>query len=290
MTFDTLNSEILEAGAFALLSACLKENSPTCTGLFTLVKHDLVTFHFKRLIADVPRYAAGRREVQEAGKDVIKKKYKLMNGLLLLSKHPIEMPVFHEIPVGRTQAKEDSLARKGIIAATVVLPGDLRFRVGLTHANCNLGGWSPAHAADLAYWTVMGAETGPAIMMGDFNVNGMSAAKYDQMAGIFAGVGALDAVKQLNMRDFVTVDGEKNLLCQYFFPKKPDSEFEASRLDHVFYRPDGPGLILKPESAKVITDWKYVPADGKNVEMDLSDHYPVMVTFSLWTGPKPIIP
>ena len=51
---------------------------------------------------------------------------------------------------------------------------------------------------------------------------------------------------------------------------------------------DGPGLTIKPESAKVITDWKYVPGDGKNVEMDLSDHYPVMVTFSLWPGPKPI--
>jgi hypothetical protein len=48
-------------------------------------------------------------------------------------------------------------------------------------------------------------------------------------------------------------------------------------------------LTIKPESAKVITDWKYrAKMKGKTDEIDLSDHYPVVVTFSLWNGPNPI--
>jgi endonuclease/exonuclease/phosphatase family metal-dependent hydrolase len=296
VTFETLNSEVREAGAFALLSTCLKKNSATCKGLFKQVGQDLIRLRFGHLVDDVLKYVTDQPKVQEAGRDVIKKKYRVMNGLLLLSKYPIEMPVFHEFPAGHTQREEDALARKGIITATIVLPDGLRFRVGVTHANCNLGGQSPADMADLAfwtdigdlaYWTIMGAKIGPAIMMGDLNVSDTDAAKYNQMVNIFAGVGALDAVRQLNKGNSATVDGAKNLLHQEFFPKKPDDEFQYSRLDYVFYRPDGPGLTIKPESAKVITDWKYVPGDGKNVEMDLSDHYPVMVTFGLWAGPKP---
>jgi len=295
VTFETLNSEVRKAGTRAFVGTCLTEkNRKECWDFLKKLPGSLIT---GRVMEVAEEYAIKMPEVDEAGKNVIKK-YRIMNGLLLLSKYQIEMPVFHEFPAGRTQTADDEFAGKGIITATIVLPDGLRFRVGVTHANCNLGGQSPADIADLAYWTdmgdlaywtVMGAKIGPVIMMGDLNVSNTDTAKYSQAVSIFAGVGAQDAVRQLNKGNTATVDGTKNLLHQYFFPKKkPEDEFPVTCLDYVFYRPDGPGLTIKPESAKVITDWKYVPGDGKNVEMDLSDHYPVMVTFSLWPGPKPI--
>jgi len=297
VTFETLKLEVTKAGTIAFVTTCLTETKrKPCWDFLKKLPGSLLK---DNVMDTAQKYAVKLPEVQEAGKNVIKK-YRLMNGLLLLSKYQIEMPMFHEFPAGRTQTEDDSLAGKGIITATIVLPDGLRFRVGVTHANCNLGGQCPANIADLtywadigdlAYWTIMGAKIGPAIMMGDLNVSDTDTAKYNQVVNIFAGVGALDAVRQLNKDNSATVDRAKNLLHQHFFPKKPDDEYPpATRLDYVFYRPDGPGLTLKPESAKVITDWKYVPGDGKNVEMDLSDHYPVMVTFSLWTGPKPITP
>jgi|GEM_PF-6962861 len=294
VTYEALNSEVIKAGKIAFVGTCLTEtNRPPCWDFLKALPGSWLKGHG---IDDALPSAVKLPEVEEAGRNVIKK-YRVMNGLLLLSKYQIEMPVFHEFPAGRTQTADDEFAGKGIITATIVLPDGLRFRVGVTHANCNLGGQSPADIADLAYWTdigdlaywtVMGAKIGPAIMMGDLNVHDTDTAKYNQAASIFAGVGALDAVRQLNEGNSATVDGAKNLLHQYFFPKKTDDEYPVTCLDYVFYRPDGPGLTIKPESAKVITDWKYVPGDGENVEMDLSDHYPVMVTFSLWAGPKPI--
>jgi endonuclease/exonuclease/phosphatase family metal-dependent hydrolase len=232
---------------------------------------------------------AAKAAAEKAAKNVIRKYYKLMNGLLLLSKYPIEMPRFHEFPVDRAQRAEDQLARKGIITATIVLPNGLPFRVGVTYANTDVGGQSQPDIADLAYWTTMGAlKIGPAIMMGDLNVgdNDDDGAKYNKMAKIFTGVGALDADRQVNKRNGITVNWASNQLLQYFFPKLTDTR---KCIDYVFYRPDGPALTIKPESAKVITDWKYpVLMNGKTIEMDLSDHYPVVVTFGVWAGPKPI--
>ena len=103
----------------------------------------------------------------------------------------------------------------------------------------------------------MGSTKGPAIMMGDLNVvyTVDDAANYNQMANIFTGVGAIDADRQVNKRNGSTINGAANLLLLYFFPTEKDQRTKS--LDYVFYRPDGPGLTIKPESAKVITDWKY---------------------------------
>ena len=249
------------------------------------------------VVNELPSFLKGWKEgkaavvsaAKKAAMNVIKEKYKLMNGLLLLSKYPIETPMFHEFPADRTRVPEDALARKGIITATIVLPNGLPFRVGITHANTDVGGQNQPDMADLAYWTTMGAlNIGPAIMMGDLNVGDTDhgSADYNKMAKIFAGVGALDAERQVNQRNGITVNWAENRLLQYFFPTLTETR---KCIDYVFYRPDGPGLTIKPESAKVITDWKYpVRMKGETIEMDLSDHYPVVATFRLWNGPKSI--
>jgi len=234
---------------------------------------------------------------QEAVKNQIKKKnYKLMNGLLLLSKYPIETAKFHEFPAGRTGDKKDQLARKGVITATIALPNGLRLRVGVTHATTDVGGWqSMPDIANLAEYSTEGADKiGPAIMMGDFNAHyyTANAAEYNRMSDIFARVGALDAYRQAKKRNDMTVNWAANPLLRYFFPEKQ----EPACIDYVFYRPSGPGLTIKPESAKVVTDWKYRVTNlysraimkGKTRDVDLSDHYPVVATFSLWNGPNPI--
>jgi endonuclease/exonuclease/phosphatase family metal-dependent hydrolase len=248
-------------------------------------------------VKKLPAFLKGLKEgkaavvsaAEKAAVDVIKKKYKLMNGLLLLSKYQIDTPRFHEFLADRTKVLEDALARKGVITATIVLPNGLPFRVGVTHANTDVGGWeSQPDIADLAKWTTIGAlKIGPAIMMGDFNVGDIDddGAKYNKMANIFTGVGALDADRQVNKRNGITVNWAANQLLQFFFPDLTETR---KCIDYVFYRPDGPGLTIKPESAKVITDWKYSgQMKGKTIEIDLSDHYPVVATFSLWNGPKP---
>ena len=81
-----------------------------------------------------------KNEFEPITLEIIKKKYKLTDGLLLLSKYPIETPMFREFLAGRTGVKTDQLARKGVITATIVLPNGLRLRVGVTHANTDVGG------------------------------------------------------------------------------------------------------------------------------------------------------
>ncbi|MFA6147818.1 MAG: endonuclease/exonuclease/phosphatase family protein [bacterium] len=237
--------------------------------------------------------AARYKEFEPIAIEIIKEKYKIADGLLLLSKYPIETPMFHEFLTGRTAGDKDQLARKGVITATIVLPNGLRLRVGVTHANTDIGGPGLPDIADLASWTTTGAsEIGPTIMMGDLNVSDTNngGAEYSKMANIFTGVGAVDAYRQVNKRNGVTVNWAANPLMRVFYPEPEEPQKKPQSIDYVFYRPDGPGLTIKPESAKVITGWKYPhEIKRKPVESwDLSDHYPVLVTFSLWNGPNPV--
>ncbi len=225
--------------------------------------------------------------------EIIKRKYKLTDGLLLLSKYPIDNAAFQAFPLDRAKDANDRLARKGVITATIAFPNGLRLRVGVTHANVDIGGPGQPDLADLASWTTAGgSDTGPAIMMGDFNVSdiGREGADYRKMADIFAGVGALDAYRQANNHSGVTVSWAANPLMQVFYPGASAEQKKPQCIDHVFYRPGGSGFTIKPAAAKVITDWKYPhKTKQKTVESwDVSDHYPVLVTFEASKGPNPV--
>ncbi len=58
------------------------------------------------------------------------------------------------------------------------------------------------------------------------------------------------------------------------------------RLDYVYFKGSGGGLTLVPTEARVLRDWKYMDeACDPPIETDLSDHYPLLVTFSI-EGPR----
>ncbi len=133
---------------------------------------------------------------------------------------------------------------------------------------------------DLAAWTTVGPD--PTIMMGDFNVprgDDPKGIQYNKMANIFAYVGATDAYRDANnvTDNAPTVDNQRNFLGATFFNLTLKSESKC--LDYVFYKPSGSGLTLEPIAAKVITNWTYLSPYGSN--MDLSDHYPLLVTFKV---------
>lgn len=158
---------------------------------------------------------------------------------------------------------------------------------------------------DLARWTAGSPHTGPAIMMGDFNAPrsikyGPEEVEYGKMVDIFNSVGAFDAYRHLHKVNHPTVERPKNLLGQIFWGRKPT----AKCLDYVFVKPAGGGLTIVPEKAEVLHDWKYkLKLDDvfkdwellrrafkwptKLPPMDLSDHYPLRVTFKVCKSDEP---
>ena len=112
--------------------------------------------------------------------------------------------------------------------------------------------------------------------MGDFNIGYNN---YEKMANIFKETcGAIDAYREATGKasNDPTSDHEANKLYLKF-TKYPDSEKDC--IDYVFFQPDCSRLKLKAKSAMVIKDWNY----GSD-HMDLSDHYPVLVTFNMIRG------
>jgi len=131
-------------------------------------------------------------------------------------------------------------------------------------------------------------ENAPAIMMGDFNIH---RGKYGIMDQLFRKAGAVDAYIEVHgtAEGGETADWVENRLYQYFWPDAnvadPDSD---DRIDYVYVKPSGGGLRLVLTEAYVIRDWKYYSA-GAASDMDLSDHYPLVVKFRLDPGcPLPL--
>jgi endonuclease/exonuclease/phosphatase family metal-dependent hydrolase len=117
----------------------------------------------------------------------------------------------------------------------------------------------------------------PAIMMGDFNIH---RSKYGIMDQLFRKAGAMDAYVEVHGtgEGGETVDWFKNRLAKEHFwldedPADPDL---VDRIDYVYVKQSGAGLKLIPTEAYVMRDWKY----GDD-NMDLSDHYPLVVKFRL---------
>lgn len=117
----------------------------------------------------------------------------------------------------------------------------------------------------------------PAIMMGDFNIH---RGKYGIMNQLFRKAGAVDAYVEVHGtgEGGETVDWFKNRLAKEHFwlnesPANPDL---VDRIDYVYVKQSGAGLKLIPTEAYVMRNWKY----GDD-NMDLSDHYPLVVKFRL---------
>lgn len=128
------------------------------------------------------------------------------------------------------------------------------------------------------------AEDGPpAIMMGDFNIH---RGKYGIMDQLFRKAGAVDAYIEVHGtgEGGETTDWVENRLYQIFWPDvNPNDPDAVDRIDYVYFKPSGSGLRLVPTEAYVIRDWKYYSA-GAAGNMDLSDHYPLVVRFRLDPG------
>jgi endonuclease/exonuclease/phosphatase family metal-dependent hydrolase len=130
--------------------------------------------------------------------------------------------------------------------------------------------------------TVVDKDGPPVIMMGDFNVK---ATKYGIMDQLFRKTGAFDAYVEVHGtgEGGETVDWYNNKLMRIFY-----SEDAPARIDYVYFKPSGAGARLVPIDANVIRDWKY-PSPSAGGDMDLSDHYPLVVKFRLEAGCEPQI-
>jgi endonuclease/exonuclease/phosphatase family metal-dependent hydrolase len=240
---------------------------------FSVTSPDQIIELLKKFLGKLNYQDANPKAVEDAYQKAIEP-FKNTSGLLLLSKYPLEKPEFHEFQPGRTGVLEDSLARKGVIAAIVKLPDGSKFRVGITHANTDTGAKEDIpDLQDLAKWTSNG--TDPEILMGDFNVGDNN---YKKMADFFKKTyGAIDAYREATGKEFndPTSDHETNKL----YPKFSNHlDLKKECIDYVFLRPNSSRLKLKPkpESTMVIKNWMY----GDD-QMDLSDHYPLKVTFDV---------
>jgi endonuclease/exonuclease/phosphatase family metal-dependent hydrolase len=125
-----------------------------------------------------------------------------------------------------------------------------------------------------------------AIMMGDFNVH---LSKYGVMDNIFEKTGAVDAYIQVHGTGAggETIDLGNNKLHQEFSGKDPcdpcdyPTEGTFDRIDYVYVTPSGTGFELVPTEAHVIRDWKFDDVWDNIPDLDLSDHYPLMVKFQI---------
>ena len=128
--------------------------------------------------------------------------------------------------------------------------------------------------------TVVDEDGPPVIMMGDFNVK---ATKYGIMDQLFRKTGAFDVYVEVHGtgEGGETVDWYNNKLMRIFY-----SEDAPARIDYVYFKPSGAGARLVPIEATVIRDWKY-PSPGAGGNMDLSDHYPLVVKFRLEAACEP---
>jgi endonuclease/exonuclease/phosphatase family metal-dependent hydrolase len=223
---------------------------------------------------------------------------KTTSGLVLLSKYKLKNVAFTPFPSRSLKdiGDEEFWAKKGVVTATVELwDGGPTFRLGVSHACTDVGGLQQPDMRQIAQLTCGGSGNGesggrnsPAIMMGDFNVNGVQPAMYDLMKSHFQQAGAMDAFKQVYPE--IKDDSDKtanvwdNLLYRLFNPRKVKSSRAPDILDYVFFRKSGGGLSVTPVEAEVLRDWSYKTNRGwwQDVFADKwSSSYVAVVSFQL---------
>jgi endonuclease/exonuclease/phosphatase family metal-dependent hydrolase len=213
------------------------------------------------------------------------------SGLVLLSKYKLIDPSFAEFPREFRFTDFDCWARKGVIAAMVELsPHGMMLRVGICQAHTDAGDKDPLKQPNISLLigeTVR--EPYPALMMGDFNINGNKEDEYGAMESKFKAARAANAYMKVwptvTDRDYTT-DFPNNCLDQYF-TAGPRPGRVADRLDYLFLKESGGDYLLEPVEAEVPRDWQFEVKPGK-ARWDLSDHFPVKVKFALARRPKSV--
>jgi endonuclease/exonuclease/phosphatase family metal-dependent hydrolase len=218
----------------------------------------------------------------------------LSSGLLLAVRPPFEVVDWQFHRFTRSTFFE-SLASKGVLEASIALPGGGRFVVLGTHMVAldtergeardrgQLNAWQ-AQAAQILAALERRTEGGalPAVILGDFNVGpGYVDGAYRRLADAPGVVEA--ALRVVAEKDLVTWDPENPLVKYGRFPGEP-----PSKIDHILLRPGG-GLSWRPVSAsrtflETVEGVRVGPA-GARVTGPLSDHYGLLVAAELAPAP-----
>lgn len=216
------------------------------------------------------------REETEAGGHI---KF-IGSGLLLLSKHRIDLPLFEEF---NELTGEDAYARKGFITARVMVPdGPRHYRVHfvvMTHIQSPGKGTEEARLSNLGQMVEairgLAYGTNPLLLVGDLNITGdeaESTSLYQKLLRAFGIFKMVDLFREVLPDPAVpgyTYDATNNRLVQVF----SKGSKSRKRLDYGFGKfPAGTRW-----QAEIPTGWKYKDTKSGDA-MDLSDHYPLVLT------------
>jgi len=189
------------------------------------------------------------------------------SGLGVASHHPIL--AHHARAFAHPQVATERFARKGMLHARVDV-GGAAVDVITTHMQSGLGASARAvrtrQLAELRRFVLDVCDSDvPAIVCGDFNIDGLGPARTSGYAEIAR---ALEGFEDLGARaDHVTFDTAHNALARRYTPSEPQQ-----RLDYVFVR-DPKDVLELVEIDRALHD-----APGESA---FSDHYALRVVFEV---------
>jgi len=181
------------------------------------------------------------------------------SGIILVSKHPITDWNFVEFK--DPHDSEDKHACKGLLCATIEL-GEVKLRVGMTHAWTDAGGTECTNIRDLIHQTMSDSNL-PGVLMGDFNIHRMGEpAKFKKLTELMAAVGASDSWTAVHGPDAdaasATDDQVNNTLDQFFSPDRDTPAPDC--IDYIYLR-NTKSHVLRPISAEVPRTWRESTGD-----------------------------
>ena len=200
------------------------------------------------------------------------------SGLIVASQYSIDNPRFkmytglHDLP--------DKGAQKGVLAFSITLPTPTEsttLNIGTTHCPTDIEDAQRA-VKTLAKLT-FGSGENDGIVAGDFNLHIEKTTEYERLNQTMAKHHAYDIVYPFlpKIEDSYTDWRWGNKLSIALAGGKKPGKDKKDRIDYVYFAP-GSKSHLKPMDAKVFHDWM---VDHGDVHVDVSDHYPVLVTFSV---------
>jgi endonuclease/exonuclease/phosphatase family metal-dependent hydrolase len=204
------------------------------------------------------------------------------SGLGIGSRAPLRQTRLHSFP--RPHVGWDKLARKGALYTQVELDGDALLDLVTVHLQAGYHGAAIAvRTAQLAHLRALidevGAPERPFVVCGDFNIDGLAAARDSvEYRGLLA---ALPGFEDLGARDdFATFDPspEANCLARVIEPSG-----RPQRIDYIFFRPAArAGIDLRCASIGLFLDspLEGTPPPPKTDRAFASDHYGLVASFA----------
>jgi hypothetical protein len=218
---------------------------------------------------------------------------KFTNGLLVCSRYELLECSF--TPYTMPQEAEDRLGKKGLIQFSIQIPTSgnqiKTVRFGTTHAPTTV------QAADgnrdesdcfaslrLAAKLVFGDRRFDGILLGDFNVHYFHPEERNELQKLMDGHAAIDIVGNfLPDREDCYTDWPYGNTFHAAISGRPSIDTGKERIDYVLFSASekNPTLIPTPRPANqmIPKDWTIADASGFD-PLDLSDHNPVLATFS----------